>query len=171
MDKNGIIRSETSSSRSQGSQKKQQLIINILWYLLLLTLAFMMILPFLWMISTSLKNPQEVFSYPPKWIPQELHFNNYAEAFKAAPFGRYFYNSVVIAGAVTIGQLISASLAAYAFARMNFRGKKALFTLFLSTTMISTQVTLVPSYLIIQNLNWIDTKESIFEIKCFQVVF
>ena len=119
--------------------------------------ALIVVMPFIWMISTSLKGPGEVFAYPPQWIPTEWRFQNYVDAFQAAPFARYFYNSAVVALCVTIGQLVSCSLAAFAFARMEFKGKGFLFSLFLSTTMISTQVTLVPSYLIIQKLNWIDT--------------
>ncbi len=138
------------------SKRFRKTVSNILWYLVLVALALLVILPFFWMISTSLKGPQEVFSYPPTWIPREWHFENYLLAFDAAPFGRYFANSFIVASLVTLGQLISCSLAAYAFARMEFRGKSILFTLFLSTTMISTQVTLVPSYLIIQELDWID---------------
>lgn len=134
---------------------------NFLWYLVMIITALVVVLPFVWMASTSLKGPSEVFSYPPKWIPTEWQFQNYSDAFQAAPFGRYFFNSSFIAICVTLGQLISCSLAAFAFARMEFRGKKFLFSLFLSTTMISTQVTLVPSYLIIQKLNWIDTYQGL----------
>ncbi|MBU0511558.1 MAG: carbohydrate ABC transporter permease [Chloroflexi bacterium] len=132
-----------------------------LWYIVLTITALVVVLPFIWMATTSLKGPEEVFAYPPQWIPQAWRFQNYVDAFQAAPFARYFYNSAVVALCVTIGQLISCSLAAFAFARMEFKGKGVLFSLFLSTTMISTQVTLVPSYLIIQKLHWIDTYQGL----------
>lgn len=143
------------------SRSVQNGIVNTLWYILMAILAFLVILPFLWMLSTSFKNPQEVFTYPPNWLPLKLQFQNYVDAWHAAPFGRYFLNSFVTAAGVTIGQLISCSLAAYAFARMNFKGKSVLFTIFLSTTMISNQVTLVPSYLIINALSWQDTYQGL----------
>lgn len=127
-----------------------------MWYLVLGATAVMVMLPYIWMISTSLKGPSEVYSYPPNWIPREWRFENYIDAWHAAPFGRYFFNSVVVATAVMIGQLITCSLAAYAFARMRFKGKNFTFAVFLSTTMISTQVTLVPAYLVLKELGWLD---------------
>ena len=132
-----------------------------LWYIVLSISALIVVLPFIWMASTSLKGPGEVFAYPPQWLPKEWRFQNYLDAFQAAPFARYFYNSAVVAICVTVGQLVSCSLAAFAFARMEFKGKGFLFSLFLSTTMISTQVTLVPSYLIVQKLGWIDTYQGL----------
>lgn len=119
------------------------------------------ITPYVWMISTSLKEASEIFRYPPTWIPQTWNLQNYVDAFKAAPFGRYFFNSLSVALAVTVGQLVSCSLAAFAFARMNFKGKNFMFALFLSTTMISSEVTLVPSYLVLKELKWIDTYQGL----------
>jgi multiple sugar transport system permease protein len=143
------------------SRRVRSWVANILWYAVMLVLAFLAVMPFLWMISTSLKGPEEVFTYPPRWVPKAWCFQNYVDAFKAEPFARYFYNSGLVAICVTVGQLISCSLAAFAFARMEFWGKGFMFGLVLSTTMISTQVTLVPSYLIIQKLDWIDTYQGL----------
>ncbi len=114
-------------------------------------------MPYIWMLSTSLKGTEEIFTYPPTWIPQKWHFHNYVDAWNSAPFGRYFFNSLFVAVIVTVGQLITCSLAAYAFARMEFKGKNVAFALFLSTTMISAQVTLIPSYLLLKELDWLDT--------------
>jgi multiple sugar transport system permease protein len=129
----------------------------VTWYAVTIALVLVVILPFFWMLSTSFKDLQEVFAYPPTWIPQKWIWTNYAEVWKQAPFARYFLNSAIVAITVTIGQLISCTLAAYAFARMRFKGKNFMFILFMSTTMISTQVTLIPSYLIITQLDWIDS--------------
>ncbi len=129
----------------------------VTWYAVTIVLVLAVILPFFWMLSTSFKDLQEVFAYPPTWIPQKWIWTNYAEVWKQAPFARYFLNSAIVAITVTIGQLISCTLAAYAFARMRFKGKNFMFILFMSTTMISTQVTLIPSYLIITQLDWIDS--------------
>lgn len=130
--------------------------LDVLWYLVVTLLALAVMVPFIWMIVTSLKGQTEVFAYPPTWIPKEPKWDNYLEVWKEAPFARYFLNSTVVAISVTIGQLTSCVLAAYAFARLKFKGKNFMFMLFLSTTMISSQVTLVPSYLIMRSLDWID---------------
>jgi multiple sugar transport system permease protein len=130
--------------------------LDALWYFVVTALALAVLLPFLWMIVTSLKGQSEVFAYPPTWIPKQLIWQNYLKVWEEAPFGRYFLNSTIVALAVTAGQLVSCVLAAFAFARMQFKGKNILFLVFLSTTMISTQVTLVPSYMIIKTLDWVD---------------
>jgi ABC-type glycerol-3-phosphate transport system permease component len=134
----------------------QKILSNLLWYGVTILLTLAVILPFVWMLVTSLKGQKEVFAYPPTWIPQHWQWQNYLDVWKDAPFAQYFINSTFVAVVVTIGQLTSCVLAAFAFARMNFKGKNVLFLIFLSTTMISTQVTLIPSYLIMKTFNWID---------------
>ncbi len=143
------------------SKRARKTVFAIFWYIVLGITAVAVMLPYIWMLSTSLKGSDEVFAYPPNWIPRTWRFQNYVEAWNAAPFGRYFLNSAVVALAVTIGQLITCSLAAFAFARMEFKGKDVIFALFLSTTMISTQVTLVPSYLVLKTLRWLDTYQAL----------
>lgn len=137
--------------------RASRILSKVLWYVVTIALVLAVILPFFWMLSTSLKGLQEVFAYPPTWIPKKIVWENYAEVWKQAPFARYFLNSTIVAVAVTIGQLVSCTFAAYAFARMKFKGKNFMFILFMSTTMISTQVTLIPSYLIITELEWMDS--------------
>jgi len=134
---------------------------NGVWLLVVCALAFAVMLPFIWMIVTSLKSPTEVFAYPPTWIPKEFQWSNYVEMWNEAPFGRYFMNSAIVAICVTVGQLTSCVLAAFAFARMDFKGKNTMFMIFLSTTMISSQVTLVPTYLVMRTLNWIDSYQAL----------
>jgi len=134
---------------------------NGVWLLVVGALAFAVMLPFIWMLVTSLKSPTEVFAYPPTWIPKDFQWSNYIEMWNKAPFGRYFMNSAIVAICVTIGQLTSCVLAAFAFARMDFKGKNIMFMIFLSTTMISSQVTLVPTYLVMRTLNWIDSYQAL----------
>ena len=150
-----------SRRNTRPSQRQRKAIFATLWYIVLGVTAAVVMMPYIWMLSTSLKDKGEIFTYPPTWIPQAWRLQNYVDAWNAAPFGRYFLNSVFVAVAVTIGQLITCSLAAFAFARMNFKGKNFMFALFLSTTMISTQVTLVPSYLVLKNLHWLDTYQGL----------
>ena len=107
-----------------------------------------MILPFLWMLSTSLKTPPEALRFPPTWIPQVFDFSNYVDAWRAVPFPLYFLNTIFVAFTVMIVVLITSSLAAYAFARMSFPGRETIFLLFLSMMMVPMPVYLVPSYVI-----------------------
>jgi multiple sugar transport system permease protein len=155
---NKAVTEFTPQLSGMGSRRPRimKVLSNILWYAVVIILMLAVILPFVWMLVTSLKGQKEVFAYPPTWIPKAWQWQNYLEVWKDAPFARYFLNSTIVALAVTAGQLTSCILAAFAFARMNFKGKNFMFLLFLSTTMISTQVTLIPSYLIMTKLNWID---------------
>jgi multiple sugar transport system permease protein len=125
---------------------------NSFVHLILIIGAVVMVMPFAWMLSTSLKNQNEVFSYPPEWIPSTLVWDNYVRAWQAAPFARYFVNSIIVAVAVTLGTLVTSSLAAYAFARIRFPGRDALFAIYLSSMMIPHQMTIIPSYLVLGDL-------------------
>lgn len=126
-------------------------------YILLTLGAVTMLLPFLWMVSTSLKTPAEAVAMPPVWIPQVLRFENYARAFEVAPFGRYFLNSLLITSLSTIGELITAILAAFAFAKMNFYGKNVLFTILVATMMVPSELLMIPNYLTLARFNLINT--------------
>jgi len=124
-------------------------------------LALLTIAPFVWMVLTSVKDMADIYVYPPKWFPSELHLDNYSKVFNAAPFGRYYLNSAVVAIVVTLGQLITCSMAAYAFARLNFKGRNILFLLFLGTMMIPYNVTMIPSFMVLYWLDWVDTYQAL----------
>ncbi len=126
-------------------------------HLLLYGLAFLTVAPFLWMVLTSFKDLQEIFAYPPTWWPERFTTENYTDAFSAAPFGRFYLNSLFVAVVVTLGQLVTCSMAAYAFARMEFRGRDLLFYLFLGTMMVPAHVTMIPSFMILHWMGLIDT--------------
>ena len=121
-----------------------------LLHLLLAIGAVTMILPFLWMVSTSLKPESEIFASP-TWLPQVWKWGNYRAAMEAAAFGRYFLNTVLYSVLVTLSNLLLCSLAAYAFARLEFRGKNVLFLLVLATMMIPGQVTMVPVFIMLKH--------------------
>ncbi len=121
----------------------------------------LMLLPFLWMLSTSLKEPAEIFTYPPIWIPSRLAWENYAQAIAAMPFGRFYLNSLIVASSVTVLQLLTSSLAGFAFARLRFRGRDALFLLYLATLMIPFQVTMIPNFILVRYLRWYDTYQAL----------
>src|SRR5947208_5448616 len=116
-----------------------------------------MVGPFLWMISTSLKREGDVFAFPPQWIPNPVQFNNYPETWQTAPFGSYLFNTVFVSVSVCCLELLTCSLAAYAFARLRFTGRDKLFLLYLGTLMIPGQVTIIPNFVLMKYLGWTDT--------------
>jgi multiple sugar transport system permease protein len=126
-------------------------------YLCLTAIGVVMVGPFLWMVSTSMMDQQDIFRIPPQWIPARVQLKNYRAIMEVLPLGRLLLNSFTIAISATIGQLCSCTLAAYAFARMRFRGKNVLYFVLLATMMIPAQVTMIPVFLIMKSLGWIDT--------------
>jgi multiple sugar transport system permease protein len=130
---------------------------KIVRYILLTAIAALMVGPFLWMISTSMMDRQDIFRIPPLWIPEQIDLRNYRAIMEVLPLGRLLLNSFTISVCATIGQLCSCTLAAYAFARMKFRGKTVLYFVLLATMMIPAQVTMIPVFLIMKSLGWIDT--------------
>ncbi len=122
----------------------------------LLAGALVMVTPFLWMVTLSLK-PVELTYQPPHLIPTRFEVSNYSRAWQAAPFARYYFNSVVMTGGIVVSQVLLSSLAAYAFARLRFPGRDILFLIFLGTMMVPFHVILIPSYLIINRLGWVDS--------------
>ncbi len=132
-------------------------IANISKHIVLYMIAIAMILPFLWMISTSFKAPTEVFSSPIKWIPEDLNFKNYKDAVSSFPFIKFFINSVIVTAAIIAGQLFTSVLAAYAFAKMEFKGKKLLFLLLLSGLMLPAQTIMIPMILTLSKLKLLNS--------------
>jgi multiple sugar transport system permease protein len=126
-------------------------------HLVLVVSSLAVLLPYYLMIVTSVKPLAEVYTDPFRWIPSRLAWENYGEAWAHAPFARYFLNSVFISVVETAGVLVTSALAAYAFARMRFRGREGLFVLFLGTLMVPGEVQLVPNYITITRLGWLNT--------------
>lgn len=140
-----------------GSQRVNK----IIGYIILSIGAVSMIIPFLWMILTSFMTQSEIFAYPPVFIPKTIIFNNYIDAFNSAPIFRYFINSAIVAIVTTIGQVVISSMAAYAFARLKFKGREFLFFIFLITMMIPPQVNIIPLFFIMRELHWVDTYQAL----------
>ncbi len=126
-------------------------------HLILIIGSIVMVFPFLWMLSTSLKSSDEILSTKINLIPKKIQWKNYIEAWKAQPFARYFLNTIIVAVSTVTLQLLFSSMAAYAFAYFNFPFKNILFYIFLGTMMIPEQALLVPDYIILTKLRWIDT--------------
>lgn len=125
---------------------------KLLIYLLLTSIAIIILLPFIWMAGTSLKEAGSVFEYPPRWWPEKAVWSNYVRIWKVIPLLRGYMNSLFISISITLGQLITCSLAAYAFSRLNFRGRDKVFFLYLATLMVPTHVTMIPIFMLIRLL-------------------
>lgn len=124
--------------------------------------AAIMVMPFFWMLSTSLKTQGAAVAFPPKWIPNPIQWRNYVDVVQSFPFGIFAFNSLKIAILGTAGQLISTSLGAYAFARMNFPGRQALFILLIATLMIPGHVTMIPTFILFNKLGWVNSHYPLF---------
>jgi len=130
---------------------------RVLLYLVIAILFIVVVFPFYWMIVTSLQPQDVVMNVPPELWPRHATFQNYIDAWKFAPWLRYFGNTLFVAVASTLISLATSSLAAFAFACIDFKGKEALFNLVLSVMMIPAATTLIPNFLIIRTLGWYDT--------------
>lgn len=128
---------------------------RIVLYTILAFCGFMFVMPFLWMVLTSLKQPQEIFTWPPIVFPDIPQWLNYAEALKYAPFGRYYLNSIFICTLVVLGTLTSNTLIAYGFSRIHWLGRDVVFIIVLATMMLPAQVTMIPVYVIFRKLGWV----------------
>jgi ABC-type glycerol-3-phosphate transport system permease component len=146
-------------SRRRVVRRPQQLrqVRATLSWLALAALAALFLLPFLWMVSTSLKADRQVFAYPPQWVPHPAHPENYPISLSAFPFWRYLGNTLFLCAATVAGSLFSCALPAYAFARLPFRGRDGLFLLMLGTIMLPAQATMLPVFLLFRRMGWIGT--------------
>ncbi len=125
---------------------------------ILIVVSALVLLPFVWMISTSLQpDLRSVYQIPPKWIPDPLTWRNYLTAWESAPFDIFLKNSLIVSFSATFLQVINGFLSAYAFSWINFPGRDILFLLFLAVLMIPGQVTIIPNYIVVSRLNWLDT--------------
>ncbi len=120
-------------------------------------LGLTMLVPFLWMVSTSLMTEFEVYGYPPRLLPADPVWSNYPNALTAAPFARFFLNSAIMSTFIVAGHLVTASTAGYAFARLRFPGRERVFILFLANLMVPVIVLLIPRFLLVQAAGWVDT--------------
>ena len=127
------------------------------WHLVLIPLTFLLIVPLLWMLITSLETEGEANHFPPVLFPETPRFENYSEAWAAAPLGHFFLNSALVTLVVLVSNLVVCSLAGYAFARLRFFGRDVIFVVLLATLMVPFQVVMIPTFLIIQKLSLADS--------------
>lgn len=153
-EKKGLIGHSKPQFKNYSRQKKFD---RIVIYVLLIGLSILFILPFLWMLATSLKTESQAISYPPTLWPAPFDFANYKEVFTLVPFLKFYGNTILVTGLTVIGTVASSALVAYAFARIKGRGRNIWFILLLSTMMLPPQVTMIPVYLIFTELGWVNT--------------
>jgi len=137
--------------------RKVDLRFKIIIYIVLIVLAFVCLLPFFWMLSTSLKGRAEVFSIPIQWIPEVPLWSNYVKALTVLPFGTYALNTLILEIFIITGKVLSCTLVAYGFSRFRFKGREFLFMLMLATQLIPEQVTMIPTFMVFSELGWVNT--------------
>jgi len=126
-------------------------------YALLVLLSLIFITPFAWMLSSSLKSTEQIFEFPPKFIPHPAHWDNYPQAVSYIPFVRYLFNTLIVCVGCVIGSIFSSTLVAYSFGILRWRGRNGFFKLLLATMLLPPQVTMVPVFIIFRQLGMIDT--------------
>ncbi|MCR2822910.1 carbohydrate ABC transporter permease [Lederbergia panacisoli] len=126
-------------------------------HLILIIASIFFIIPFIWLVSTSLKPITQIYTFPPEWIPSPFRFKNYIEAMSYIPFFTYLKNTVVITIFSTIGIIISCPLVAYSFAKLRWKGRNAFFIITIAVMMIPGQVTMIPLFLLFNKMGWVGT--------------
>ena len=139
--------------RSRPARPKRRFLVGAAWYAVLLSIGAVTILPFAWMLLTSLKGPQDpIFSVPPQFLPAHPTLDNYAKVLDTLPVLSFFRNSIIVSVAVTILSVLVTALAAYPLAKMRFRGRDAIFYLLLGTLIVPVQLTYIPSFVLAVNV-------------------
>jgi multiple sugar transport system permease protein len=151
-----MVRSKAMTILQSTNTKKFHFSFKWLIYIILLLGALSMLIPFLWSIATSFKLPAEVFTTPAYYIGWPLNLAAYKDMLERLPFLTYAFNTIKVSGLITIGQLITCSLAGYAFAKIKFPGKNFIFMLFLATMMVPSAVTMIPNYITMSKLKLVD---------------
>ena len=155
-----IVAERTAGARAApwSTRAGRRLLLHGVLHVVLIGLGALFVLPLLWLVSTSLKRSGSEMVYPPQWIPHPIMWSNYRTAlFDLEPFLLYLRNTGIVATGVTIGDVLTTSLAGYGFARLRFPGRNVLFMGILATLMLPNIVTLIPTFLLMRSLHWIDT--------------
>jgi multiple sugar transport system permease protein/sn-glycerol 3-phosphate transport system permease protein len=147
--------------RQRGPRRRRFDPAMVVVHLVLLALCLLTVFPLFWMVSTALKGPQEIFAPDLRLIPNRPTLENFPEAFRLQPVGRWFLNSVLIATAITACKLLLSVPAAYAFARLRFYGRNVLFALVVGTMIVPDVITIVPNYVTVAGLGWINTPQGV----------
>lgn len=140
---------------------------RLLLYALLILSSLWMLLPFLWMLSSSLKTSVTVFEFPIRWIPPEPRWSNYVEIWRKIDFGLYYFNTIKLTVIITLAQLFTCSLAAYAFAKIDFPGRNVLFLGYIATMIVPFQVVMIPQFILMRRLGLVNTHAALILLQAF----
>ena len=147
--------------------KKKQIVSRTIIIILLLMVAVIMILPFIWMVLGSLKMKSELFAVPLKWLPETPIWKNYSDVFEKVPFLQFYWNTAKVAVLSTAGQVLTCALSAYAFSKLEFKGRDVLFIFYLATMMIPGQVTMIPQYELMNNIGLLNNHWTLILLNWF----
>ncbi|MEC0130070.1 MULTISPECIES: carbohydrate ABC transporter permease [Paenibacillus] len=150
-----------------GKSKGLRISLMVLVYILLFATVLAMLVPYIWMLSSSLKMNKDVFSFPMQWIPQNPRWENFADIWTRIPLGRFIYNTAKLSIIVTILQLLTSSFAAYAFSKLHFRGKNILFLGYIATIAIPWQAYMVPQFILMRYMGLNNTHLAIILLQAF----
>ena len=142
-------------------QKQTKLLMDLLVYVVLSIVGIIFIMPFAWMVANSFKDIRGIYKFPPEFVPEVWHFENYTEAWTATHFDIGFLNSALVAAAVVLGQVVTASLAGYSFARLRYPGRDKIFLLYISLMMVPFTVLLIPLYIQMRAFGWVSTLQAV----------
>lgn len=156
-----------SNNSEFGSVKKRNAVTKVLIYLLLAVGFVIVMMPFIWMLSASLKLDKDVFNFPIQWIPKDPRWRNYADIWKEIPFGVFYKNTAKLAIIITFLQLLTSSFAAYAFAKIKFAGRDILFIAYIGTIAVPWQVYMIPQFIMMKKLGLNDTHLSLILLQAF----
>ena len=158
----------SKNTTAVGSERTPlQIAAKALLYIVLIALALFTLIPFVWMLSASLKLDREVFSYPIRWIPEVFHWENYSLIWQKVPLLTYFKNTASIALLVTFIQTLTSSFAAYAFAKLQFRGRNTLFICYVATIAVPWQTYMLPQFILMRSMGLYDTLWAIVVLQSF----
>ena len=157
----------TAKKKSVASMSAGQVALSVLKYGMLIGLAVIALVPFVWMVSSSFKTSIDVFSIPMRWIPTEFHWDIYLKIWERVPLLTYFKNTTVVAIIVTFMQILTSSFAAYAFAKMQFRGRDFLFMCYIGTIAVPWQVYMVPQFIMMRSIGLYDTVWALVVLQSF----
>lgn len=140
---------------------------RVILYIVLIALALFTLIPFVWMLSSSLKLDREVFVYPMQWLPETFHWENYSLIWEKAPMLNYFKNTAIIAICVTFIQTLTSSFASYAFAKLNFKGRDVLFLCYIATIAVPWQAYMLPQFIFMRSMGLYDNLYAIMVLQAF----
>lgn len=154
-------------TKKLSTKKRKKILSTILLYAVLIGLSVIVLIPFIWMVSASLKQNNEVFTIPIKWIPNKLNFKNYVDIWTTVPLLSFFKNTVFLSVTITAIQLLTSSFAAYGFSKVTFKGRDTLFLMYVATIAVPWQVFMIPQFLIVKKMGLVDNLWSLVLMQAF----